>query len=34
VRLAYANLDVLFSDGGPGIEESLPHPGMAHQRCQ
>ena len=33
-RLAYANLDVLFSDGGPGIEESLRHPGMAHQRCQ
>ncbi len=33
-RLAYARLAVLGSDRGPGIEESLRHPGMQHQRCR
>jgi len=32
-RLPYRNLKVLFSDGGPGIEENLLHAGMDHQRC-
>jgi hypothetical protein len=32
-RLNYRNLKVLFSDGGPGIEESLLGSGMKHQRC-
>lgn len=32
-RLNYRKLKVLFSDGGPGIEESLLGPGMKHQRC-
>lgn len=33
-RLDYNQLEVLFSDGGPGIAESLLHPGMQPQRCQ
>lgn len=33
-RLNYKKLQVLFSDGGPGIEENLLHQGMKHQRCQ
>jgi len=33
-RLDYEKLDILFSDGGPGIEENLLRPGMDHQRCQ
>lgn len=33
-RLDYEKLEVLFSDGGEGIEENLLHPGMQHQRCQ
>lgn len=33
-RLNYDSLQVLFSDGGPGIAESLLMPGMKHQRCQ
>lgn len=33
-RLHYRKLKVLFSDGGPGIEENLLHGGMEHQRCQ
>jgi hypothetical protein len=33
-RLDYGQLEVLFSDGGPGIAESLLHPGMKPQRCQ
>jgi len=32
-RLNYPNLEVLFSDGGPGIEENLLDPEMRHQRC-
>lgn len=32
-RLNYRRLKVLFSDGGPGIEENLLGPGMKHQRC-
>lgn len=32
-RLNYQNLEVLFSDGGPGIQESLLEEGMQHQRC-
>ena len=32
-RLAYGNLEVLFSDGGPGVEENLLAPGMRLQRC-
>ena len=33
-RLDYGQLEVLFSDGGVGIAESLLHPGMTPQRCQ
>lgn len=33
-RMDYHKLEVLFSDGGPGIEENLLHPGMKQQRCQ
>ena len=33
-RVDYDKLEVLFCDGGPGIEENLLHPGMKHQRCQ
>jgi hypothetical protein len=33
-RLYYGQLEVLFSDGGVGIAESLLHPGMKPQRCQ
>lgn len=32
-RLTYANLRVLFSDGGPGIAENLLAESMSHQRC-
>ena len=32
-RLDYNKLEVLFSDGGPGIEENLLSYGMRHQRC-
>lgn len=32
-RLRYQKLKLLFSDGGPGIEENLLRPGMDHQRC-
>ena len=32
-RLSYENLEVLFSDGGPGIIENLLAPGMRLQRC-
>jgi len=32
-RLDYNKLEVLFSDGGPGIEENLLSEGMRHQRC-
>lgn len=33
-RLDYDKLEVLFCDGGQGIEESLLHPAMKPQRCQ
>lgn len=33
-RLDYQKLEVLFCDGGPGIEENLLHPGMKPQRCE
>jgi hypothetical protein len=33
-RVDYEKLEVLFCDGGPGIEENLLHPGMKPQRCQ
>ena len=33
-RLNYRRLKVLFSDGGPGIEENLLGTGMKPQRCQ
>lgn len=33
-RLDYEKLEVLFCDGGQGIEENLLHPGMKPQRCQ
>jgi hypothetical protein len=33
-RLDYQKLEVLFCDGGPGIEGSLLHPGMKPQRCE
>jgi hypothetical protein len=33
-RLDYEKIEVLFSDGGPGIEENLLRAGMKHQRCQ
>lgn len=32
-RLDYQKLEVLISDGGPGIQESLLTEGMRHQRC-
>ncbi|MBN2222531.1 MAG: hypothetical protein JW708_10030, partial [Vallitaleaceae bacterium] len=32
-RLNYNKLEVLISDGGPGIEENLLVEGMRHQRC-
>jgi len=32
-RLDYTKLEVLFSDGGPGIQEGLVDVGMRHQRC-
>ena len=32
-RLNYKRLEILFSDGGPGIEEALLEEGMLHQRC-
>jgi len=32
-RLDYSKLEVLFSDGGPGIEENLLALGIGHQRC-
>ena len=32
-RLDYKRLKILFSDGGPGIEENLLGKGMEHQRC-
>ena len=32
-RLPYRKLKILFSDGGPGIEENLLRSGMDHQRC-
>jgi len=32
-RLDYGHLEVLFSDGEPGIEEALLEKGMRHQRC-
>ena len=32
-RLSYPQLEVLFSDGGPGIEENLLADGMRPQRC-
>ena len=32
-RLDYKRLEILFSDGGPGIEETLLEEGMLHQRC-
>jgi len=33
-RLDYEKIEILFSDGGPGIEENLRRAGMDHQRCQ
>lgn len=33
LRLNYRRLRVLFSDGGPGIEEAFLAPGMELQRC-
>lgn len=32
-RLDYTHLEILFSDGGPGIEEAFLEEGMWHQRC-
>jgi hypothetical protein len=32
-RLDYSKLEVLFSDGGPGIQENLLEKAMVHQRC-
>ena len=32
-RLDYKRLEVLFSDGGSGIEEAFLEEGMLHQRC-
>ena len=32
-RLDYEKLEVLFSDGGPGIEQNLLSEGMKPQRC-
>ena len=33
-RLDYEKLEVLFSDGGPGIEDNLLRAGMKPQRCE
>jgi hypothetical protein len=33
-RLGYEKLELLFSDGGPGIEDSLLREGMKPQRCE
>ncbi|NOY76649.1 MAG: hypothetical protein GXO76_02135 [Calditrichaeota bacterium] len=33
-RLDYNKLEVLFSDGEPGVKENLLASGMRHQRCQ
>ncbi len=33
-RLDYERLDVLFCDGGPGIEDNLLREGMKPQRCE
>jgi hypothetical protein len=33
-RFDYVKLQILFSDGGPGIAENLLHKGMQQQRCQ
>jgi len=33
-RLDYQKIEILFSDGGPGIEENLLQEGMRHQRCK
>ena len=33
-RVDYDKLEVLFCDGGQGIEENLLHPAMKPQRCQ
>lgn len=33
-RVDYPGLEVLFCDGGQGIEENLLHPAMKPQRCQ
>lgn len=33
-RVDYDKLEVLFCDGGSGIEENLLHPAMKPQRCQ
>jgi len=33
-RVNYDKLEVLFCDGGQGIEENLLHPAMKPQRCQ
>lgn len=32
-RLDYSRLEILFSDGGPGIGEAFLEEGMLHQRC-
>lgn len=32
-RLTYGKIEVLFSDGGPGVKENLLAPGMRLQRC-
>jgi len=32
-RLNYKGLEILFSDGGPGIQKALLEEGMRHQRC-
>jgi hypothetical protein len=32
-RLDYSRLEILFSDGGPGIGEAFLEEGMVHQRC-
>ena len=32
-RLAYGKIGVLFSDGGPGIEDNLLTEGISQQRC-
>lgn len=33
VRLNYEKIEMLISDGGPGIQENLMTEGMRHQRC-